>query len=235
MRETLVKGKHHVALLLIAVGAAGAPPAQAQGTPWRPIERAELCVTDGSIEHTADHMTIDGPQVRATVRSATPQFAEIRFTYLGPSAVTAPLGSGLERHQIGLKLRAQDSCNVVYAMWHIEADQRIAIATKRNAGKHTHAQCGNRGYQITATSTQALPLAIGGAHTLRATLRAEVVEVYADNTLALTTKLDPRRLDFDGPVGMRTDNGRFQFQYFVGGPGPGPLSRPLDQNTNRCH
>ena len=235
MREIFIKAKQHIALLLAAASAAAATPAQAQGGAWRPIERSEFCVTDGSIGQTADHMTIDGPQTRATVRSTTPQFAELRFAYLGPSAVTVPLGSGLERRQIGLKLRAQDSCNVVYATWHIEADQRIAISIKRNAGKHTHAGCGNRGYRITATSAQALPLAIGSSHTLRATLRAEVVEVYADNTLALTTNLDARRLDFDGPVGMRSDNGRFRFQYFVGGPGSGPLSRPLDQNTNRCH
>jgi len=235
MRGTFVKAKRHVALLLVAVSAAGAPPAQAQGAAWRPIERSEFCVTDGSIGRTADYMIIDGAQARATVRSATPQFAELRFAYLGPSALTVPLGSGLERRQIGLKLHAQDSCNVVYAMWHIEADERVAVAIKRNAGKHTHAECGNRGYRIAATSTQAMPLTIGSVHTLRAALRSDVVEVYADMALALTTKLERRMLDFDGPVGMRTDNGRFRFQYFVGGPELGPLSRPLDQKTNRCH
>src|SRR5262249_17751472 len=227
MRGTFVKAKRHVALLLVAVSAAGAPPAQAQGATWRPIERSEFCVTDGSIGRTADHMIIDGAQARATVRTATPQFAELRFTYLGPSAVTVPLGSGLERRQIGLKLRAQDSCNVTYAMWHIEPDQRMEVAIKRNAGKHTHTECGNDGNRIPAMWTAALALTVGSAHTLRATLRADVVEIYADAVLSLTTKLDPRMLDFDGPVGIRTDNGRFRFQYFVGGPELGPVSRPL--------
>jgi len=222
-------------LLLVAVSAAAPLPVRAQGVSWRPIERSEFCVTDGSIERSGGRMVIDSPQARATARTATPQFAELHFTYLGPSAVTVPLGSGLERRQIGLKLRAQDSCNVTYAMWHIAPDQRMEVAIKRNAGRHTHAECGNRGYRIAAMSTGALALTVGSAHTLRATLRADVVEIYADTVLALTTKLDPRMLDFDGPVGIRTDNGRFRFQYFVGGPELGPVSRPLDRNTNKCH
>ena len=223
------------ALCMLAFTSLSSPrELHAQNDDWRPIERREFCVTAGSIDHTADRMIIDDPEVRATMRTATPQFAELRFTYLGPSTRTVRLGSGEVRRQIGLKLRAQDTCNVVYAMWHIERDTNIALAIKRNPGKHTHAECGDRGY-IHTTRVKMPPVTAGSAHTLRATLRGNQVEIHADDRLVLKKGFDPADLDFDGPVGMRTDNARFRFQYFVGRADLGPLSKPLDMSLNPCH
>src|SRR5438046_6926030 len=138
-------------------------PAHAEDDGWRRIERDELCVTTGSIQRAADHMTIDGPEVRATLRMATPRAAELRFTYVGPSETTAPLASGEVRRQIGLKLRAQDTCNVVYVMWHIEPDSKLVVAVKRNPTKHTHAECGAGGYITIKPQAQTAtpPITIG--------------------------------------------------------------------------
>jgi hypothetical protein len=49
----------------------------------------------------------------------TPQAVEARLTYLGHTRDVARLGSGAMREQFGLKLRAHDACNLVYAMWRI--------------------------------------------------------------------------------------------------------------------
>ena len=58
-----------------------------------------------------------------------------------------PLASGEMRRQFGLKLRAEDACNLVYAMWRIEPESKLVVSVKSNPGQHTSAQCGNRGYQ----------------------------------------------------------------------------------------
>ena len=115
------------------------------------IDRSRFCVTNGAVsELGGDRLAIDTPSSRAVVQAGTEnaadQVAEIRFQYLGPSQDSRPLASGELRRQIGLKLRAQDSCNLIYAMWRIEPDARVAVSIKRNTGLHTHEQCGANGY-----------------------------------------------------------------------------------------
>jgi hypothetical protein len=203
---------------------------------WRRIERDELCITTGSIRRVEDHLSIDGPEVRATLHTATHRAAEIRFTYLGPSAATAPLASGELRRQIGLKLRAQDTCNVVYVMWHIQPDARLVVAVKRNPGKRIHAECGAGGYTTIKPQIEVPlpPIILDSAHTLRAVLHANVVEAHTDGKLALSARIDQPALDFDGSVGLRTDNARFRFQFLVGGTADTGASPALDGRRNRC-
>ena len=89
----------------------------------------DLHVTNGVVTALRNGaLAIDTPSSRAVVRTApvsgADQAAEIRFRYVGPSKADKPLASGELRRQIGLKLRAADSCNVVYVMWHIAPDSR---------------------------------------------------------------------------------------------------------------
>ena len=69
----------------------------------------------------------------------TVQDAEARFKYLGPTSQEARLGSGESRRQFGLRLRAQDPCNLVYAMWRIEPEPMLVVSVKRNPGMHSSA------------------------------------------------------------------------------------------------
>jgi hypothetical protein len=85
--------------------------------------------------------------MRAYVVAATTQVAEARLTYLGPTSADVPLGSGEMRRRFGLKLRAQNACNLVYAMWSIEPESKLVVSIKSNPGMKTSAQCGNRGYR----------------------------------------------------------------------------------------
>jgi hypothetical protein len=212
------------------------PGTRAQDNSWVPIQRDELCVTTGAIERTADGLSIDGPEVRATLRKATAQAVELRFTYLGPSEATAPLASGEHRRQIGIKFRARDTCNVVYVMWHIAPDTKIEIAVKRNPAMHSHAECGDRGYiNMEPPAAVMPPIGPGSTHILRGILRGNSLEVYADNTLAFNGSLARGLLDFDGPVGLRTDNARFRLTYLAGGREFGPPAPPLDPKYNHCH
>ena len=87
----------------------------------RPVARSDLCVTNGEIKALpGGRLLVETASSRAVLRSPTDAAAEIDFRYLGPSAGAKPLASGELRRQIGLKLRAQDTCNLVYAMWRIE-------------------------------------------------------------------------------------------------------------------
>ena len=86
-------------------------------------------------------------KMRAYLNAFTAQLVEARFTYLGPTGNEARLGSGELRRQFGLKLRAQDACNLVYAMWRIEPESKLVVSVKSNPGQQTSSQCGNRGYR----------------------------------------------------------------------------------------
>jgi hypothetical protein len=81
------------------------------------VARSDLCVTEGSIEAAADRrLSVNVPKLRAYVNQPAAEAAEIRFIYLGASSGEARLSSGESRHQVGLKLRAADACNLVYIM-----------------------------------------------------------------------------------------------------------------------
>jgi hypothetical protein len=125
-----------------SLGLLAALPAAAE----TPIGRQDLCVTKGEIGAApGGRLTIAEPEVRAVSKIPTPQAAEIRFTYLGPSKGTKPLGSGEIRRQLGIKMRAQDSCNLVYVMWRIEPEAKLVVSIKSNPGQEVHAKCGTPG------------------------------------------------------------------------------------------
>src|SRR6202012_4890325 len=115
-------------------------------------------------------LAVDFAKMRAYVNAYTPPLAQARFTYLGATPNEAPLASGEMRRQFGLKLRAQDACNLVYAMWRIEPESKLVVSVKTNPGQHTSAQCGNRGYQnIKPRRSTPIPVQTpGSTHTLRA-------------------------------------------------------------------
>ena len=122
------------------------------------------------------------------------------------------------RRQIGIKLRAENTCNLVYATWHIEPDSRIAVSIKRNPGMSEHAQCHAGGYINMKQSGAAAPPKIiaGQKHVLRAELRGASLVVSADGVEAWRGDLGAAIADIDGPVGMRTDNARFTFDFLAG-------------------
>jgi hypothetical protein len=211
-----------VAAGLLLIGWPDVAPAQQQRrteeAAWRHVDNESFCVTNGAFRATPQgRIAIDSPSSRAFARSAGGVAAEIRFRYLGPSAESKPLASGELRRQIGLKLHAQDTCNLVYAMWHIEPDARIAVSVKRNPGMHTHEACGAHGYtNIRAAHAVEPPrIAPGEDHVLRAVLTGDTLVVSADGRVVWEGTLGDLASDIDGPVGLRTDNARYVFDYYV--------------------
>jgi hypothetical protein len=209
------------------------PPAAA--TLGHPVKRDALCVTYGAVtEDAAGRFSINDPEVRAVSRQGIARTAELSFTVLGPSAETKLLGSGQMRRQFGLKLRAQNGCNLVYVMWRWEPKNELVISVKSNPGMQNHGQCGTHGYQnIVPLHSSPIPtLKAGEPHRLRASLsgNGDGLEVFVDGVSVWSGALGPKALAFDGPVGIRTDNVRLLADLFqsaeVGGASPATLCLP---------
>jgi len=182
------------------------------------IPASRLCVTAGTVSALdARTLKVDVGTMRGVVADDRSRSAELAFRYPGPSSVDAPLASGELRRQIGLKLRAQDSCNVVYVMWQIEPTPGIVVSVKHNAGASTADQCGDAGYLFPPRAEGAVPPAIrpDEAHTLRTDLDGVRLRVFADGVLAWAGEVPAVATTFDGPAGVRSDNGRFDFELRV--------------------
>jgi hypothetical protein len=146
-------------------------------------------------------MEVTDPAMRAVALGTGGDAAELEFTYEGPTASEAPLGSGELRRQIGIKLRAADSCNVVYVMWRLEPSSGLAVSVKRNPGMSENAQCHDGGYRsIRSTHGEPVPtIGVGETHTLRAELSADTLRVFADDRLVWEGDVGEARA-FDGPM-----------------------------------
>ncbi|WP_257458990.1 hypothetical protein [Archangium lipolyticum] len=198
------------------------------------VQPKRMKVTQGKLEPLPDgRLVIDSPKVRAVVPSREEpktralmastrapeeaRVAELRFTYLGATREQEPLQSGELRRQVGLKLRARDGCNVVYVMWRIEPKAGLVVSVKHNPGMRRSDDCGNSGYQTVKPRSKApVPrLEPGDDHTLRAELEGTALTVRVDGKPVWEGTLPEEVLTFDGPVGLRSDNGRFQVELRV--------------------
>jgi hypothetical protein len=182
------------------------------------VSRSDLCITEGSIEDLpGGRLSVRVPKMRAYLNQSTPQDVEARFTYLGSTGNEARLGSGELRRQFGLKLRAEDACNLVYAMWRIEPESKLVVSIKSNPGQHTSAECANLGYKnIKPAHSSPVPsLSEGQAHSLHAVMQGQDLKVYVDDRLVWQGLLTAEAANLQGPVGIRSDNARLELQLFT--------------------
>jgi hypothetical protein len=187
------------------------------------------CVTLGSVRNDNGQRFVDSEEMRAVTAAATEPAAEVRFTYLGPTATSSMLASGMVFRQIGLKLLAADSCNVLYVMWRLDPDPGLVVMLKRNPGKTLGSECGDQGYR-TVRPRASLPLpemAVGAPHVLRAALVAGELTVRVDGEVVWRGAAPPEAAELQGPVGVRTDNGRFSLDLWApaGATTTGPCPR----------
>jgi hypothetical protein len=184
----------------------------------RLISLQELHASSGALTPlAAGAIGIRSECLRAELAPSSRARLELTFRYLGPSRATAPLASGELRRQIGLKLRAQDTCNVVYVMWQIAPAPRLEVSVKHNPDAHTHEQCRDHGYTFVKPSWQneraQHPLIeLDQPHRLAATLQGRTLEISLDDAAAWRGELPATALAFDGPGGIRSDNGDFDVE-----------------------
>jgi hypothetical protein len=220
---TLKSAKPYLRTFLV-ISALSARIASASTVLPHSVSRTDLCVTEGTIDAgPAPSLTVDSPKMRAYINAKTAQSVEARIAYLGATSHDIPLASGAMRRQFGFKLRAQDACNLVYAMWRIEPDSKLVVSIKENPGQHLSAECGNQGYRnIKPQRSLPIPkLRPGDVHALRAEMTsAAALSVYIDETLVWQGSLGSDVLKWESRVGIRSDNVRVQFDLRTG-----PLER----------
>lgn len=189
---------------------AGSVPVSADA--GRIVPMAELRTECGRIElGPGGEIAIRSPCLRFVRREGTDRDAEVDFRYLGPTRASEPLASGEMRRQIGLKLRARDTCNVIYVMWHIEPRAGVYVSIKSNPDSREHSQCHDGGYlNVSPTRARAVrPIVPGERRKLRAVLTGESLTVEVDGEPVWTGPLPEQTFAVDGPMGVRTDNGEF--------------------------
>lgn len=169
-----------------------------------PVAPAALCVTKGELTGNA----IDAPTFRAFSRESTGDAAALTFLTRGETSTTRELASGQLRRQIGLKLRAQDGCNLVYVMWRLDPKPKVEVSVKWNPGMATHGECGADGYtKVKAQHAEGPPgLEVGSTHTLRAEIHGDELTAWIDDTVAWRGTLPETARSLSGPAGLRSDN-----------------------------
>ncbi len=181
-----------------------------------PVAADRLCVTKGAASIGA---TVTEPTMRAVALGSSGDAASLTFVFRGDTATSRELASGESRRQLGLKLRAQDGCNLLYVMWRLDPKPSLAVSLKRNPGKRTHRECGANGYtrlKPTRDATLApIPaLTPGASHTLRAELAGNDLLAWIDDQLVWRGPLPPAARDLTGPAGLRSDNVSFDLASF---------------------
>ena len=182
------------------------------------VQHAQLVPSRGTFtELPGGTFHVEEPVFRAVGPRST-RVAALRFRYLGPSAETVPFNSGRIRRQAGIKLLAQDSCNVVYVMWRLEPAEGIAVEVKVNPDSNIHRECGTGGYALVLpTSTAPLDPALALAGTvLHAERHGRELRVFVDDRLVWEGTLPPEVLELHGATGVRTDNAVIDFELWIG-------------------
>lgn len=185
----------------------------------RETSAQELCVTEGEVQTgTRGVLAISAPKVRAVLRYMTEQNVSLRFRYGGATAEMTSLQSGEVREQFGLKLAAANGCNVLYAIWRVQPENKIVVQLKRNPGKTRSSECGNQGYKtMKPVLWSPVPvLTVGAQHVLSASLINGELVVMVDEAPVWRGLVGSDLLDFEGPVGIRTDNVKLDFDLFTG-------------------
>jgi hypothetical protein len=190
-----------------------------------PVASRDFCVTSGTLfDASCQQAGVVSPGIRATLRRLTGQRIEAHVRYWGPTNPLVPLGSGEIREQFGFKLRAEDPCNLIYAMWRFKDEStgqgQVVVQVKSNPGIHTSAECKNNGYRtITPTRHENIPVPkAGDFHTLRASLNGTHIVVILDNDAddpVWEGELDNPTLALNGPVGIRSDNVKLELKLFA--------------------
>lgn len=192
----------------------------------------QVCITNGAIEKaqgSARTFVINAPSSRAVAKSVDDSRGAIRFEYLGPAENSSKLASGVVRRQLGVKLRAEDSCNVIYVMWGIEPQPGLIVSMKVNKGKTKHAECGPKGYTLVKPTLEKpiAPIKIGEPRQLAAAIEGTTLTVKVDGETAWVGEVDATAEQMSGYTGIRTDNVRVRFEWLTEASAPVARARGL--------
>ena len=179
---------------------------------------SSLCITRGALLPGGK---VNTPTFRAVAAGTSGDDVGFEFEFEGRSAEVRALASGGVRRQIGLKLRAADGCNLVYAMWRLDPRPMLEVSTKINPGSRTHAQCGARGYaKLTPSYEGRVPALVGGArHWMYVQIFGDELYAWIDGQLVWQGRLPQEARYIAGPSGVRSDNVAYSIRTMWATPG----------------
>jgi hypothetical protein len=185
------------------------------------VNFSDLNITSGAItELEPTNLSINEPVTRATLKTCNAQVACVQFRHLGPTSRIVQSGNGQEFHQIGLKLRSLNPCNLIYVMWRIKPQPKLIILLKRNPERSTSAECGNRGY-TTLAEIPFQPFLVGQFNELMACVQTHPdgqgeVRCWVNWQEVLQAPVSSDVLQaVNGPPGIRTDNGQYHLRFLT--------------------
>lgn len=184
-----------------------------------PLAARELDVTLGTLTPVASGaLRVETPKLRAVAPGVFTDETALVFTYLGPTEKIAPLASGAFRRQVGLKLRARDTCNVLYVMWRLAPVAELVVSVKENPASSRHVECGASGYRNVKPAMRGpLPgVEVGRRYELATQELKGLLRVLVDGVLVWEGRPFVPAASFDGPIGLRSDNGRFDLALHPG-------------------
>lgn len=183
-------------------------PGQLKQAGYADTEPSVTSVEPGVASVSAAAMRIEVPTFRAVARGRNGDAAAIKLTVLGDTAKTRALASGQQRRQVGLKLRAENGCNLVYVMWRLDPKPKLDVSVKRNPGERTAKECGADGYQKVKPTFKRLDTKLddGTPHELRAEIVDDTLTAWIDGRVAWRGTLPATARDLVGPTGIRSDN-----------------------------
>ncbi len=187
-----------------------------------------VCVTEGAF---AERLMVKANKLRCVDAESSGDHARLRFRYEGVTDERSALKSGAVREQIGVKLRARDTCNLLYVMWRFTPEPSLVVSFKDNPGESTHAECENRGYTNLRPSTKVMPPQVtpGGEYELSAQIEGARLRVWIDGQLVWDGSLPEAASKLAGPAGVRSDNVAWTLLDFDAGAG---AAQPLAVGIN---
>jgi hypothetical protein len=91
------------------------------------------------------------------------------------------------------------------------------VSVKYNPGKSTHEACGDGGYiSVQPTTSAPVPrLKPNDRHLLRGEIIGTTLRVLVDGKVVWSGPLPAQAFTFNGPAGVRSDNGAYDFDLRV--------------------
>ena len=221
--------------LLLVAGLGAACSSKHPSKPTTKLEAVppdRMCVTHGVVQNAL----VTDPEVRAVSTTSGGDAASLTFKMHDWPTATKALRSGDVRHQLGLKLRAADGCNLVYVMWRLDPPKpSIEVQVKSNPGAATNDECGTSGYtRIKPDHRGKIPYASPGEqHTLQAEIHGDALTAWVDGNVAWTGELPAAARDLKGPAGIRSDNLAYEIVTFAAPPGHGQIPCKTQQQATR--
>ncbi|MBV8762850.1 MAG: hypothetical protein JO257_36535 [Deltaproteobacteria bacterium] len=219
-------------LLLLALAACSSKHPTAPTAKVVAVAPDQMCVTHGVVQGSV----VSDPEVRAVSTTSGGDAASLTFKMHDWPTETKALRSGDVRHQLGLKLRAADGCNLVYVMWRLDPPKpSVEVQVKSNPGAATNDECGTSGYtRVKPDHRGKIPYASPGEqHTLQAQIDGDALTAWVDGAVAWTGELPAIARDLKGPAGIRSDNLAYEIVTFAASPGHGQIPCKSQQQATR--